>query len=94
MRNHDFTVILSEFGEINARAWQHVDFWKERDEEEERKGKEKIVFRTLHFSDVTLFRYTFHWREMQSQLIRAPTLTMPWHVVVVTARHHQTCKKK
>ena len=60
MRNHDFTVILSEFGEINARAWQHVDFWKERDEEEERKGKEKklfsgrYTFRTLHFS-VTLF---------------------------------------
>ena len=55
MRNHDFTVILSEFGEINARAWQHVDFWKERDEEEERKGKEKNCFQ-----DVTLFgRYTF-----------------------------------
>ena len=55
MRNHDFTVILSEFGEINVRAWQHVDFWKERDEEEERKGKEKNCF-----PDVTLFgRYIF-----------------------------------
>ena len=55
MRNHDFTVILSEFGEINARAWQHIDFCKERDEEEERKGKEKNCF-----PDVTLFgRYTF-----------------------------------
>ena len=46
---------MSEFSEINARARQHVAFWKEREEEEEGKGKEKVSF-----WDVTLFgRYTF-----------------------------------